>query len=81
MEARLGSLHRLLLGLTSQVSAGRGMADSHHKVHGSYDPEKKEWVNLKELTPLWYMLYVARLFHEVTGKDLRGLDRFTGWIG
>ena len=42
---------------------------------------KKEWVNLKELTPLWYMPYVARLFHEVTGKDLWGLDRFTGWIG
>ena len=42
---------------------------------------KKAWVDLKELTPLWYMPYVARLFHEVTGKDLRGLDRFTGWIG
>ena len=42
---------------------------------------KKEWVNLKELTPLWYMPYVACLFHEVTGKDLRGLNRFTGWIG
>ena len=42
---------------------------------------KKEWVDLKELTPLWYMPYVARLFHEVTGKDLQGLDRFTGWIG
>ena len=42
---------------------------------------KKEWVNLKELAPLRYMPYVACLFHEVTGKDLRGLDRFTGWIG
>ena len=42
---------------------------------------KKEWVDLKELTPLQYMPYVARLFHEVTGKDLQGLDRFTGWIG
>ena len=42
---------------------------------------KKEWVNLKELTPLRYMPYVARLFHGVTGKDLQGLDRFTGWIG
>ena len=42
---------------------------------------KKEWVDLKELTPLRYMPYVARLFHEVTGKDLRGLDWFTGWIG
>ena len=43
--------------------------------------KKKEWVDLKDLTPLWYMPYVARLFHEVTGKDLQGLDRFTGWIG
>ena len=43
--------------------------------------KKKEWVDLKELTPLWYMPYMARLFHKVTGKDLRGLDRFTGWIG
>ena len=42
---------------------------------------KKEWLDLKELTPLRYMPYVARLFQEVTGKDLRGLDRFTGWIG
>ena len=38
-------------------------------------------MDLKKLTPLRYMPYVARLFHEVTGKDLRGLDRFTGWIG
>ena len=42
---------------------------------------KKEWVDLKELTPLWYMPYMAHLFHEVTWKDLRGLNRFTGWIG
>ena len=42
---------------------------------------KKEWVDLKKLTPLRYMPYVARLFHDVTGKDLQGLDRFTGWIG
>ena len=42
---------------------------------------KREWVDLKELTPLRYMPYVAHLFHKVTGKDLRGLDRFTGWIG
>ena len=36
---------------------------------------------MKELTPLKYMPYVARLFHEVTGRDLHGLDQFTGWIG
>ena len=36
---------------------------------------------MKELTPLKYMPYGARLFHEVTGRDLHGLDQFTGWIG
>ena len=27
------------------------------------------------------MLYVAELFKDVTGKDLKGLSDFTGWIG
>ena len=36
---------------------------------------------MKELTPLKYMPYMAKLFYEVTGKDLRGLGEFTGWIG
>ena len=27
------------------------------------------------------MPYVAKLFREVTGKDLQGLGQFTGWIG
>ena len=35
------SLHRLLLDLTSRVSAERGMAGSHHEVHSSYGPEEK----------------------------------------
>ena len=42
---------------------------------------KREWTEVKELTPLKYMPYVARLFHEVTGRDLQGLGQFTGWIG
>ena len=40
-----------------------------------------EWTDIKELTPLQFMPYVADLFQEVTGKDLQGLSRFTGWIG
>ena len=40
-----------------------------------------EWTDIKELTPLQFMPYVADLFREVTGKDLQGLSRFTGWIG
>ena len=40
-----------------------------------------ELMDIKELTPLQLMPYVADLFREVTGKDLQGLGRFTGWIG
>ena len=43
--------------------------------------QKREWTEVKELTPLKYMPYMARLFHEVTRRDLQGLDQFTGWIG
>ena len=42
---------------------------------------KKEWMDVKELTPLNFMLYVAKLFKEVTGKDLQSLGQFTGSIG
>ena len=40
-----------------------------------------EWIDIKELTPLQFMPYVAKLFREVTGKDLQCLGQFTGWIG
>ena len=40
-----------------------------------------EWTNIKELTPLQFMPYVAKLFREVTGKNLQCLSQFTGWIG
>ena len=43
--------------------------------------QKKEWTDVKELTPLNFMPYVAKLFKEVTSKDLQGLGQFTGWIG
>ena len=43
--------------------------------------KKREWIEVKELTPLKYMPYMAKLFREVTGKDLQGLGQFTGWIG
>ena len=33
-----------------------------------------EWTDIKELTPLQFMPYVADLFQEVTGKDLQGLS-------
>ena len=40
----------------------------------------REWTDIKELTPLQFMPYVAKLFKEVTGQDLQGLSHFTGWI-
>ena len=40
-----------------------------------------EWMDIKELSPLKFMPYVAELFKNVTGKDLKGLSEFTGWIG
>ena len=40
-----------------------------------------EWADIKELTPLQFMPYVAKLFREVTRRDLSGLGHFTGWIG
>ena len=38
-------------------------------------------MDIKELTPLQFMPYVAKLFREVTGRDLSGLGHFTRWIG
>ena len=40
-----------------------------------------EWMDIKELSPLQFMPYVAELFKNITGKDLKGLSEFTGWIG
>ena len=40
-----------------------------------------EWTDVKELTPLQFMPYMAKLFREVTGRNLSGLSHFTGWIG
>ena len=40
-----------------------------------------EWVDIKELSPLKFMPYVAELFRNITGRDLRGLSDFMGWVG
>ena len=42
--------------------------------------KNREWMDIKELTPLQFMPYVAKLFREVTGQDLSGLGHFTEWI-
>ena len=41
----------------------------------------REWTDIKELTPLQFMPYMAKLFKEVTGQDLQGLSHFTGLVG
>ena len=40
-----------------------------------------EWMDIKELSPLKFMPYMAELFKNITGKDLKGLGDFTRWIG
>ena len=42
--------------------------------------KNREWTDIKGLTPLQFMPYMAKLFREVTGQDLSGLSHFTGWI-
>ena len=38
--------------------------------------KNREWTDIKELTPLQFMPYMAKLFREVTGRDLSGLGHF-----
>ena len=38
-------------------------------------------MDIKELTPLQFMSYIAQLFWEVTGRDLSGLSDYMGWVG
>ena len=69
-EAQVGSLDREVW----QVAIHKFLAVMAKR-------KASEWTDIKELTPLQFMPYVANLFWEVTGKDLQGLSQFTGWIG
>ena len=40
-----------------------------------------EWMDIKELSPLKFMPYMAELFWNITGRDLKGLSDFMGWVG
>ena len=44
--------------------------------------ERKDhkWLDIKELTPLRYMRYVAKCFQDTTGHNLKGLGLHTKWI-
>ena len=39
-----------------------------------------EWMDIKELSPLKFMPYMAELFRNITGRDLKGLSDFMGWV-
>ena len=40
-----------------------------------------EWTDIKELSSLKFMPYVAELFKNITSRDLKGLGDFMGWVG
>ena len=40
-----------------------------------------EWTDIKELSPLKFMPYMAELFWNITSRDLKGLSDFTGCVG
>ena len=40
-----------------------------------------EWTDIKELTPHRFMPYMAQLFQDITGRDLKGLGDYMGWVG
>ena len=37
-----------------------------------------EWMDIKELSPLKFMPYVAELFWNIISRDLKGLGDFMG---
>ena len=45
------------------------------------DRKDHEWVDIKELTPLKFMPYIAKLFRDITGRDLKGLGDYMGLVG
>ena len=44
------------------------------------DHKDCEWLDIRELEPLWFIGYVAKMFQWVTGHHLKGLSEYTGWI-
>ena len=40
-----------------------------------------EWTDIKELSPLKFMPYMAKLLKNITGRDLKDLGDFTGRVG
>ena len=40
-----------------------------------------EWTDIKELSSFKFMPYMAELFWNITGRDLKDLGDFMGWVG
>ena len=53
----------------------------HRFLKAMKDQKDHEWVDIKELTPLKFMPYVAKLFWDITGRDLKSLSDYMGWVG
>ena len=53
----------------------------HWFIKAMKDQKDSEWVDIIELTPLKFMPYIAKLFRDITGRDLKGLSDYMGWVG
>ena len=62
------------------LNSQRWHSDRDKFIQAMEEHKNSEWLDIKELMPLQYMLYVARCFQETTGHHLRGLDKHTKWI-
>ena len=53
----------------------------HRFIRAMKEWKESEWVDITELTPLKFMPYIARLFRDITSRDLSGLYMATIWDG
>ena len=64
----------------TSLNSQRWHGDKDKFIQAIEECKDSEWLDIKELMPLRYMLYVARCFQETTGHHLRGLDKHTKWF-
>ena len=55
-------------------------SDQDKFIQAMEERKDHEWLDIKELTPLCYMHYVAKCFLNTTGHNLKGLGLHTKWI-
>ena len=53
----------------------------HKLLKAMKNRKASEWMDIKELSPLKFMPYMAELFRNITGRDLKGLGDFMRWVG